>query len=182
MVKFLSVLDLASGGNYYTNVITYNFLVFFGCIGIFRVFKQIFHADNLLVTTGVFLLPSTLLYSSTIHKDGLIMAAIGMLFFSLHNIYNTGKITIKKVTAIFFSLLLLFLFRSYLLLLLLPGFAAWYVSFRFKYNVVLITSFIYAFFLLLFFNFQRIVPAVNLPLLVVQKQADFFGLAIAKLT
>jgi len=74
----------------------------------------------------------------------------------------------------------LFLFRSYLLLLLLPGLAAWFVGVRYKYNVVLITSIIYAVFLLLFFNFQRIVPAVNLPLLVVQKQADFFGLEIAR--
>lgn len=180
MVKFLSVLDLASRGNYYTNVILYNFLVFFGCIGLFRVFKQIFPTYNFLVITGVFLLPSTLLYSSTIHKEGLIMAAIGMLFFSLYNIFNTRKITIKKLTVIFFSLLLLFLFRSYLLLLLLPGLAAWYVGFRYKHNVVLITFIIYAVFLLLFFNFQRIVPAVNLPLLVVQKQADFFGLEIAR--
>lgn len=180
MVKFVSVLHFTSGGKYYINVIIYNFLVFFGCIGLFRVFKQIFPADNFLIITGVFLLPSALLFSSTIHKEGLIMAAIGMLFFSLFNIFVSRKITIKKLTAIFFSLLVLFLFRSYLLLLLLPGLAAWFVGVRYKYNVVLITSIIYAVFLLLFFNFQRIVPAVNLPLLVVQKQADFFGLEIAR--
>lgn len=180
MVKFVSVLHLASGGNYYTNVILYNFLVFFGCIGLFRVFKQLFPADNFLVITGVFLLPSALLFSSTIHKEGLIMAAIGMLFFSVFNIFSSRKITIKKLTAIFISLLVIFLFRSYLLVLLLPGLAAWYVGFRYKHNIVLITSIIYAVFLLLFFNFQRIVPTVNLPLLVVQKQADFFGLEIAR--
>jgi len=180
MVKFVSVLHFTSGGKYYINVIIYNFLVFFGCIGLFRVFKQIFPADNFLIITGVFLLPSALLFSSTIHKEGLIMAAIGMLFFSLFNIFVSRKITTKKLTAIFFSLLVLFLFRSYLLLLLLPGLAAWFVGVRYKYNVVLITSIIYAVFLLLFFNFQRIVPAVNLPLLVVQKQADFFGLEIAR--
>jgi len=180
MVKFVSILHLASGGNYYINVILFNFLVFFGCIGLFRVFKQIFPADNFLVITGVFLLPSALLFSSTIHKEGLIMAAIGMLFFSLFNIFVSRKITTKKLTAIFFSLLVLFLFRSYLLLLLLPGLAAWFVGVRYKYNVVLITSIIYAVFLLLFFNFQRIIPEVNLPLLVVQKQADFFGLEIAR--
>ncbi len=180
IVKFISVLDIASGGNYYTNVILYNFLVFFGCIGLFRVFKQIFPADNFLVTTGVFLLPSVLLFSSTIHKEGLIMAAIGMLFFCLYNIFDSRKITIKKVTVIVFSLLVLFLFRSYLLLLLLPGLASWYFAFRYKHNVVLVTSITYALFLLLFFNFQRIIPEVNLPLLVVKKQADFFGLEVAR--
>ena len=58
MVKFVSTLHLASGGNYYINVILFNFLVFFGCIALFRVFKQIFPTYNFLVITGVFLLPS----------------------------------------------------------------------------------------------------------------------------
>ena len=180
IVKFVSVLDCASGGNYYTNVILYNFLVFFGLIALFRVFKQIFPNNNLLVIVGVFLLPSTMLFSSIIHKEGLIMAAIGLLFFSLFNIFNTGKITIKRLTAVFFAVLVIFLFRSYLLLLLMPGLAAWYVGFRYKYNIVLITSIIYAVFLLLFFNFQHFVSSINLPLLVVQKQADFFELETAR--
>ncbi len=180
IVKFISVLDCASGGNYYTNVILYNFLVFFGFIALFRVFKQIFPNDNLLVITGVFLLPSTLLFSSIIHKEGLIMAAIGLLFFSLLNVFSIGNITVKRATAIFFSPLVIFLFRSYLLLLLIPGLAAWYAGFHNKQNSVVITSIIYTVFLLLFFNIHRVVSSVDLPLLVVQKQEDFFALETAR--
>ena len=180
MVKFISLLDCASGGNYYTNVILYNFLVFFGLIALFRVFKQMFPNDNMLVIIGVFLLPSTLLFSSIIHKEGLIMAAIGLLFFSSFNVFSTRKITVKRLTAIVISLLVIFLFRSYLLLLLIPGLTAWYVSALYKHNIVLITSIIYGAFLLLFFNFQHIISSVNLPLLVVQKQTDFFGLETAR--
>ena len=180
IVKFISVLDCASGGNYYTNVILYNFLVFFGCIALFRVFKQIFPDNNFLVITGVFLLPSTLLFGSTIHKEGLIMAAIGLLFFSLFNVFNNGKITFKRATAISMSLLVIFLFRSYLIVLLVPALAAWYVRSRYKYNMIFITSIIYVFFLLLFFNFHRFVPSVDLSLLVVQKQQDFFALETAR--
>ena len=179
-VKFISVLDFASGGNYYTNVILYNFLVFFGCIALFRVFKQIFADKNFLVITGVFLLPSALLFGSTIHKEGLIMAAIGLLFFSLFNVFNNNKITYKGATAISMSLLVIFLFRSYLVVLLVPALASWYLSSRYKYNMIPITSIIYVVFLLLFFNFNRFVPSADLPFLVVQKQQDFFALETAK--
>ena len=180
MVKFVSLLHVASGGNYYINVILFNFLVFFGSIALFRLFKGIYPANTIPIIVAVFILPTVLLFSSSIHKDGLIMAALGLVFFGCNKVFDDNKITIKAVLTIFFSLLVIFLFRSYLIILLVPALTAWGISNFKRYNTIITFVVTYGIFLFLFFNLYLLIPSLNLPALIVQKQADFLGLEIAR--
>src|SRR5207248_37361 len=42
IIKLLSIFDIFSMGNYYINVIFYNWIVFFGNIALFKVFDQVY--------------------------------------------------------------------------------------------------------------------------------------------
>jgi len=175
MIKLVSVFHILSGGNYYVNVVLFNFTIYFGCIGLYRVFVQVYQANKWLTAALVFLLPSVLFYSSTLHKDGLIMALTGVIIFnvwqSLHTVFS-----FKRILFILAALLFVFFFRNYVVMALLPAITAWIIVAKKKTSPVKTFALLYAAALLLFFTLQYVLPSVNLPQYAVQKQADFFAL------
>lgn len=174
IIKFISVLHLFSGGNYYVNVVLYNFAVFFGLIALFRVFVKAFQAGAVITATFVFLLPSVLFYGSTIHKDGIIMALTGAVVFHVWRALESS-FSLKRIVYILAALLIIFLFRNYVAMALVPALTAWIIAAK-KASPYKVFAAIYAVSLLLFFSIQYVFPRANLPLYVVKKQADFFAL------
>jgi len=134
MVKFVSILHIFSGGNYYINVILYNFLLFFGNIGLFRFFTKIYRTHAYLLVIITFLLPSVLLFTSTIHKDGIVLAALGIFFFNFYEAVNNAGFTSKRILYCFFAVLLIFCFRNFVLIALFPALIGWLISYFFKCN------------------------------------------------
>ena len=182
VIKFISVLDIFSGGNYYINVVLYNFLLFFGSIGLFRVFIHVYNSTSNLLVCCTFLLPSLLYFGSTIHKDGIIFAAIGAVLFNIYYaLYFTG-FTFKKICFILFSLLITFIIRNFICIALLPALTAMIIASKTKYHAGLTFSIIYLMAAILFFNVHHLVPAINLPQYIVQKQVDFLALDKANTT
>jgi len=175
MIKLVSVFHILSGGNYYVNVVLYNFAVFFGSIGLYRVFIQVYQSNKLVTASIVFLLPSVLFYSSAIHKDGLIMALTGVVIFNVWQSLHI-RFTVKRVLFITIALLFVFFFRNYVVMAMLPALAAWIIAIKKKTSPVKTFALLYAITLLFFFSVQYILPSVNLQQYAVQKQADFFAL------
>lgn len=175
IIKLVSVLHIFSGGNYYINVVLYNFIIFFGGIGLYRVFKQVYQASKLLTVVAVFLLPSVLFFGSTIHKDGLVMALTGVVVFNMWQLLQIG-FTFKRFFFIFLSLLLIFFFRNFVVMALLPALAAWVIAQKKHISPFKTFLPVYAATVLLFFTIQYLLPSVNLQAYMVQKQADFLSL------
>ncbi|MES2849201.1 MAG: hypothetical protein V4685_09100 [Bacteroidota bacterium] len=175
IIKLVSVFHIFSRGNYYVNVILYNFTIFFGFVGLYRVFKQLYQSNKLVTVAIVFLLPSVLFFGSAIHKDGLVLALVAVIVFNVWRSLQ-DRFAFKRVIFIFLSLLLLFFFRNFVLMALLPAMAAWILAEKRKLSAAKTFAVIYAATLLLFFTIQYILPRVNLPQYMVEKQADFFKL------
>ncbi len=175
-VKLISLLDIFSGGDYFVNVVLYNFLIFLGCMGLYRVFYYQYKKHHYLLAVVIFLLPSTLLFSSTIHKDGLILAAIGTLLFTFYRALCFTGFTVKRIVIMATTFLFIFIIRNYVAFMLLPAMFALAFCIKSSFNKYLIFTATYVIFIVLFFNVSRIFPAIDPPQLVVQKQADFFGL------
>jgi hypothetical protein len=72
IIKFISVCNIFTRGNYYCNSIFFNFFCFLGHVAFYRVFIQIFKKQQRAVIIGCFLLPSMLYFTSGIQKDGII--------------------------------------------------------------------------------------------------------------
>ena len=157
IVKMISVLELFSGGRYYVNVVLYNFILFFGCIALFRVFSQVYKDKTRLLIVTCFLLPSTLLFSSTIHKDGIILMAISFIIFSFFYALHGSGFTKSKIVTIVLSLLMIFLLRSYVFMALLPALAAWVIAYKKKYNPVIVFVSVYVFTIFIFFNLSYLI-------------------------
>lgn len=176
IIKLVSLLHVFSGGNFYVNVVLYNFIIFFGCVGLYRVFKEVYKADKILTAVVVFLLPSVLFYGSTLHKDGLVMALTGVLVFNTWQMLQHHLVSLKRIVFVVVSIFFIFLFRNFLVMALLPALFSWVVAQKRKISPFKTFVVVYAITLVLFFSIHYIIPSLNLPVYMAQRQADFIGL------
>ncbi|MDN3655656.1 hypothetical protein QWZ08_08470 [Ferruginibacter paludis] len=179
IIKFLSICDIFTFGYYYVNVIFYNAAIFFGAIGLHRVFNTVYPGRQYLLVVTCFLLPSLLFFSSTIHKDGIILATIGIAVFNIYQAIHISGFTLKRVLYIFLALILMFLQRNYVSLAFLPAAFAWIVCVVKKYPALKTFIIIYIAGAILFFSAGLLAPALNLPEKVTNKQWAFNHLPAA---
>ncbi len=173
IIKLLSVFDVFSGGNYYVNVVLYNFTIFFGHIGLYRVFNAMYRQHKLLTAAVVFLLPSVLFYSSAIHKDGLVLALIGVVVFNAWKILEGGRWLPRRIIYIGLSLALVFFFRLFVFMAFVPPLMAWFWAQKKNMQPVKIFLAVYAVLIVLFFSTPYLSPSINLPVYMAKRQADF---------
>jgi hypothetical protein len=176
IIKIISVLDIFSGGNYYVNVVLYNYVVLFGNLALYRVFKQVFTSNNWLLLFCVFMLPSFLYYGSSIHKDGLMLCAIGVVLFNVFQSLHAAGLDLKRLFGILIGLLVIFILRNFVFIAILPALTAVIIAYKKKYPAFLTFGIVYLIAALIFFNIRYFLPSVDLPAYIVQKQADFMGL------
>ena len=179
IIKFLSVCNIFSRGNYYINSLFFNFFCFLGHVAFYRVFIQIYKKQQAGVIVCCFLLPSMLYFTSGVQKDGIIFTTLGLLCYAVFTALQQNKFTLKKWVVIIAALATLFLIRSYVLLNILPALVLWVMVVKFKLPAL--KSFITGYIILglVFFSFNTIVPSINPLKTVTQKQADFFTLPVA---
>jgi hypothetical protein len=111
----LMVLNFFSFDNLYIDTLLFAFPVFLGNTALYRVFRRRFPADPLTAVT-VFLLPSTLFWTSCIHREGVLYMSLGFLFYWLDRR--------KFLFATLFFLLIIY-FRPVVAALLIPALLAW---------------------------------------------------------
>ena len=175
-VKTLSVFNIFSFGNYYTNVIFYSFITLFGPIAFFRVMNDVFPGKKLLTVLAVFLIPSFAYWTSGIHKDGLVFLAISLIVYHFYFGLKERNFSFSRVVAIFISLLIILSFRNYVFVVLVPALTAWYFAYRFPKRLVAVFLSVYAVCILLFFTLRYISPSLDLPQAVINKQEAFLKL------
>jgi hypothetical protein len=83
VIKLVSIFNIFSRGDYYINSLFFNFIIFFAHVILYRLFIKIYPDRQVWVIIGCFLLPSTLYFSSGIHKDGLVLLLMAVLIYSL---------------------------------------------------------------------------------------------------
>jgi len=176
MIKILSVFDIFSFGNYYINAIFYVFLTFFGSMGIFRVMEHVFPGKKPALVLSVFFIPSFLFWVSGIHKEGIIFTGISFVVYSIYFSIVQKKLTVKRSIGIAGGLLLIFIFRSFLLFTIIPAITAWMIATRFPARVLRVFVIVYLIFGILFFTTRYISPRLDFPGAVIAKQQDFLRL------
>ena len=179
VIKLASIFDLFSFGNYYINVVFYNFVVFFGHLALFRVYANYFPNKKTVLIISCFLLPSLLFFANFIHKDGLILAAIGIIVFNIYQCYST-KISVWRILYILLAFLFIFLERNFVAIMLVPAIIAWLTAESKKYRTIIVFISVYILAALLFFNLHSFFNNINPPQIIVQRQMDYFNLPKAK--
>ncbi|MDB5203635.1 MAG: hypothetical protein JWQ27_3044 [Ferruginibacter sp.] len=179
IIKALAICNIFSRGNYYINSIFFNSLGFLGHVALFRLFRHVYPDKRTALMIGSFLLPSTLYFSSAIHKDAVVFTMLGFFCYSFYFTVLKG-FGMKRTAVLVTSFLLLLLIRNYVALLLLPCCAGFLLTQRFGIRpVIAYGSMVIAGILVLFFA-GLAVPAFNPFNILVQKQADFMNLGAAQ--
>jgi hypothetical protein len=142
ITKILAFLNLISRGHFNTNVLLLNIIPFLGSIAIYRIFITIFPSRKWIVIFGCFLIPTTLLFSSGIHKDLFVYSSLCFysygLFFSI-----TEMFTWKRCSLILVSFFMILLMRNFLAMALIPATVGFMLSNKFKIKPIVVYGFTY---------------------------------------
>lgn len=172
VIKLIAIANVFTNNSYYTNIIFFNFLFLFGLVALFRMFIQIFPNKRFFIIGGIFLLPSTLFWCSGIHKDGLILSALGLIVYFFYTGFK-NKFTVGSITLILVSLLLIFSLRNNVFFALIPSLSAWCLCEKYRGKSLMIFSAVYITSIALFLIIPVIFPSVNLFLFITGKQHEF---------
>ncbi|MGC4039182.1 MAG: hypothetical protein QM764_24700 [Chitinophagaceae bacterium] len=177
VIKLLSIFNIFSFGNYYINVIFYNFLTLFGPVAIYRVMKDVFPVKKVILISGVFFLPSFLFWASGIHKEGLIFTAIGMIVYSMYSITKTHRFKTRYILFTIFGLFIIAILRNFLFVVIVPALIAWLAAAKYPKFSLQVFSLFYLLFIAFFFTAKNIDPRLDLPRIVVAKQREFLDMS-----
>ncbi len=184
LYKIIGIFNIFSLGNFYTNTLLFSSAVFFAHIAFYKVYSSLFPQNKKAALIGCFLLPSTLVYTSCIHKDGFIFLAMAAIVYGL---FQLNKVRQSKKKLFFVGMVgigvtIIFLFRNYILLALLPALLSWWLSSFLSRRKILAFVGCYAIFILFFFVSSHFQGSKNLPQAVINRSASFEQLAYGNTT
>lgn len=175
-IKILSIFNIFSLGNYYTNVIFYSFISMFGPIAFYRVMNDVYPGKKWPLVIAVFLIPSFLYWASGLHKEGFIFLGFSLVIYNVYFGLKRKKISTGNILLILLGLITVLIFRNFLIINLLPALIAWFLASKFFKKPLTVFGICYIFFVILFFTAKYITPALDFPQVVVDKQKSFVAL------
>ncbi len=122
LLKTLALVSFVCFKNFYITTLVFGFAGLTGSLYFFKYFIGFFPSHKNLVAAGSFLLPSTLLFTSGIHKDTLIFISLAALLNFGNRIIN-GKKVVWDIIYFCAFFLLLFALRNYVAVLFLVAFS-----------------------------------------------------------
>ncbi len=174
--KFLGLINVFTGASYWVDLVWLNFIYFFGPVAFYRIITKKVNARQFMLIIAVFCIPSFVFWQSGLHKDGLIFLTLSMILYHFNTMVEQQKIRLYPALLLLFFLLVLFAFRNYLVLLLIPALFTWWLAEKFPRHNVLNTVIIYGACMLLFFMVKYISPSLDFPQYMVSKQGEFRSL------
>ncbi|WP_133055371.1 hypothetical protein [Niastella koreensis] len=174
IVKTLSIADIFSGGNYYINVVFFNFILFWGHYWLFCLFVKEFPGKRKPLLLVIFFFPPLVFWLSGIRSDGLVLFSVALLLLHFRRwLYEHKKWSVLYMVP---GMLGILIYRSQILLLLIPALLAWLVCVKFNRKPVATFLWVYAIGGLLFFASAWVSPAQNLPGVIADRQQSFLKL------
>lgn len=129
LIRYHAFVRLFSGGNYHLHYLLLSFLVFFGLVLLFKALQTNYDGKEYLLFLVIFLLPSTLLWTSGALKEAIAMLGLSLAISGSVNLRDQKGYPAIPLGFILVGLMLLLLSRPYLLAILVP---ALFVYFLFR--------------------------------------------------
>ncbi|WP_282333996.1 hypothetical protein [Pinibacter soli] len=178
MIKIEAIFNVFSFSSYYINVLFFAFGTFFGNIAFAKAYSLLFpHAKKFFIVFASFLVPSTLFWTSGLHKDGLLFMLMSLIVYQLAMWINAQKTTSRMILNIFLCLFFILILRNYVALSLIPAIFICILNYRFPNDALKINSAVVAVCCAGFFLSSYISPALNLPEWIVKRRIEFNSLS-----
>lgn len=124
--KFMLLATRLSAEQIYVTPVFYTLSFFFGQLLVYRAACELSANKRWVMIPVVFLLPSVLFWCQGIHKDGWMMAAFGVMLWSLW-CYRTGSLG-RRLGILLAALVFSLLVRYFYILLLMPALLFYFLS------------------------------------------------------
>ena len=171
--KTLGIVNIISQGNYYVNVVFWNFIMFWGHYWLFKLLVTEFPSKRKIYFLLVFLFPPAIFWLSGIRADGMLFAS-----FALSLSYFSRWLTMRRRKLFLISLLGfvgVLIFRAPVAALMLPMMLSWWLSTMLRQKQILAFLLVYFLSVIIFFGSSSM-TSLDLPKVVVEKQHEFFRL------
>ncbi len=174
MIRLNAVMRLFSFGYYHVHTLFMCFLSFFGMMSFYKGFALFTDKNkHRLLAYALFLFPSLAFWSAGILKEGLMIFALGNIFYAV-------CLLVQKKTSLFYILLAVFSFvimlylKSYALAALGLGLFSLSLAYTFNNRFVgLVYSGIVGMIVCFLYLITYAYPQYNIPEIITQKQVDF---------
>jgi len=174
IIKMLSIANLFSRGNYYINVVFFNFILFWGHYWLFSLFVKEFPEKRKPLLLLIFFFPPLVFWLSGIRGDGLVLFFVALTLVHFRRwVYENKKWSLLYCILAVIGVII---YRSQVVLLLIPALTAWYISVKFNRNAVAASLWVFGISGVLFFASAWVWPQKNGPQLVVERQQSFMKL------
>jgi len=174
LFKFIALLDLVTHGNFYLNSALFSSIVFLGHIAFYRIYIDLYKGQKIKILLACFLLPSLLLYTACVHKDGIVFCSLAVVSFIFYSCLKEKSYLSLKTSLIFIlAIITIFLFRNYVLVALFPAMLTAYLCKNLAYQKKWIILGSYVVYALLFFISGLIHHTLSLPEAVIKRKLDF---------
>lgn len=181
IVKTIAFADIFTLRNYYTNTLLFNFFVFFGSVALYRIFSNISPVKKWILIVFIFLFPSSMFYTTAIHRDGLILLSTGIIMYAMYQMLHNG-FTLRRFCILILFFLLVFSIRNFVSIVMLPALIAWWISHnRPQYAKVIFAS-VLLFCALVFFTTKNFIPSADFPAFVSERRAAFESISLTSNT
>ena len=174
MIRINAIFRFISFGCYFPHAIIMCFLSMMGLTGLFSVLSQTMTNKKWCLLIGIFLMPSTLLWTSGMIKEAFLIFSIGMLIYNLNTIIQNNKLTVVQMCSLVFYSYCLLNIKSYILFAILPGIISWFLINYYKKNAFLITSLVHVVYFIVLFNASSIITNHPIAILLKNKQIEFY--------
>ncbi len=173
--KFIGITNVINRGNIYLNTLIFCWIGFIGHLAFYRLFIRLFPAKKIPVIIGSFLLPSTLFFSSALHKDTIVFTLMGLYLFICFSIIEK-KLNVGRLSLMLACLIGLFIFRNFVFVIFLPLAMLWILTEKksLKAPIVLTAALATLFIFLLISDFYF--PQYSPIKILSDKQSDYLAL------
>ncbi len=177
IVRFHALVALISGGFYNVHVVFFNILSFAGVAMLYSAFKNELKEKKMLILVGLVLVPSVVFWTSGIHKDGLALLAIGLIF---HSIKSRVKYSPINFIVGLLGFILLYIVRSYIIVILIPLLFDYLIYKKNDRRLFLLYSSTFIGFILLILLVSSITTSITPFNKLIEWQAAFNDLAVTE--
>jgi hypothetical protein len=138
IIRFNAFVMLFSFGNFNVHTVFMCFTALLGLTAMYKAFVGYFKGKENLLFLALFLIPSVVFWGSGVLKEGILLFALGFLFYSFVNVFINRKSIVLNLILLLFSVFLIMINKNYLLFAVLPALLCFYVAEKFNIKRVFV--------------------------------------------
>jgi hypothetical protein len=177
MIRLNAFLRCFSVGTYFPHAVVMCFFAFVGLTGLFRVMDRLAPGRELHLLLCVYLLPSTLIWTSGMIKEAFLVFAMGWLLYGMSEMLNGAKVGAKHAVVLAIPVFLLLSVKAYVFFMLIPVLLISYLAHKFQTFGRREGIIIIGLYFLILIMAAPLVAGRTAPVLLAEKQAEFFHVA-----